>query len=378
MTREAAEPRTITTAIVGSEAARAEMRQAVQTILAPFMGDKRIHWVHHDVTTAKEAESVTPDAILAAPSSATWSRSRHLHSDGPRPLRSSSWPWGLPELTGADREKVEADNDELRLALMLIEAGLKRSSNMTWFLIFPEDRGRGAQGHPASIWQLRELRCWAASNNAVRGAVNQCELGPSDSPRPLGFLKHQIDSGSLSQSPFVSKGWPTFSSSRSRHYIGPLPRKCRCGNDHRKWNEAFAEDKQMKSSTVVLSKTAEWLAQQVLRPHLRPQSTRSALLRKGPVGDLPRSTQNDSAENWNNGTLPLDATDDTSPVLSDADTEDTWPEPEDTGEFKEHYVDVKLVDALGIRNKFPNTHYIDYINYEAPYRTVRTTPNEGG
>ena len=40
-------------------------------------------------------------------------------------------------------------------------------------------------------------------------------------------------------------------------------------------------------------------------------------------------------------------------------------------------MDAKLVDALGIRNKFPNMHYIDNVNYEAPYRTVRTTPNEG-
>ncbi len=370
--------RTIITATVGEASTRAELRRALQKILSPYIDEHGIQWEHHDVTTTDEAKTVKPHAILAAPSSATWSRSRHLHENGPRPLRDSSWPWGLPSLKGTDREKVEAENNELRLSLAVIERSLTRSPSTTWFFVFPEDRGKGSHGHPASAWQLKELRAWATMHNAVRGAINQCELAPSSSPRPLGFLKHAIEHGCLGDSPFVCRGWPSFSSSSTRHYIGPLPRRCSCKAPHVQWSTSFSSSSNAGPAILAHEQTAEWLAAQVLRPHLHHHSARSALLREGSRGDLTRIPNDDATTTTHGDASFAEAATHEPPDLSDADTDDTWPEPEDMDDNKKHYIDTELVNLLNLHEHFPDACAIQNFVSQAPPRTIRMMPERGG
>ncbi len=211
----------------------------------------------HSISTVRDAETLTPHAILAAPPSSTWTRARHLAQHGPQPLRDSDWPWGHPRLAGKHREMVERENSELRLALTVIDTCIKKRPNMTWFLIFPEDRGRAKHGLPASIWQLRELRAWATSQAALRGAINQCEFGPTPTSRPLGFLKHPIANGCLPDTGGVHTGWPRFSSSSARHYIGSLSRKCNCGRDHPPWRRQPADAADLPLSSIANAEVAE-------------------------------------------------------------------------------------------------------------------------
>ncbi len=340
---------TIVTATIGSSQTQAEMRDALSTVLAAAIADNRIHWVHHSIATIRDAESLTPHAILAAPPSTTWTRARHLAHRGPQPLRDSVWPWGLPHLKGKNRDTVEHENSELRLALTVIDKGLKNRPDMTWFLIFPEDRGRGAQGHPASIWQLKELRTWASSQSALRGALNQCEFGPTPTPRPLGFLKHSMEGGCLTNTKGVHTGWPTFASSSTRYYIGPLPRKCNCGHIHQPWRQRPPENYESSSSALANAEIAEWFARQVMQPHLRKLS-RTALLRQGLNQDRPRPFQ-DAAYSATDPSLDS--------ARSDSDTDGTWPEAEEAGSNGDDqvisngaYVDRQLVNLLGIQDSF--------------------------
>jgi hypothetical protein len=299
---------------------------------------------------------VTPHAILAMPPTATWTRSRHLHAGGPQPLRNSSWPWGLPNIGGANRDKLEAENADLRLALELIHLSLTRSPSTTWMLLAPEDRGRGAHGHPASIWQLKELRTWAFEHGAVRGALNQCELATSSTPRPLGFLKHAIEHGSLSTSAAVTRGWPTFSSSASRHYLGPLPRRCRCGQPHQHWRDAAFQRTANTNSGFAHIDVAIWFARQVLRPHLLPLSPCSAHLRKGRDKDL-AGLDGGPAESLRNEDIP---------ELTDSGSDATWPEPDLADITDKQYVDVQLADILGIQDHLHDADAIQDSYLKAP------------
>ncbi len=341
---------TIVTATVGRAQTQAEMRDALATVLSSAITNHRIHWEHHSITSMQDAEPLAPHAILAAPPSSTWTRARHLAPHGPPPLRDSDWPWGDPRLKGKNRDLVEHENSELRLALTFIDTSLKRRPDMTWFLIFPEDRGRGAHGLPASIWQLKELRAWATSQAALRGAINQCEFGPAPTPRPLAFLKHSIDNGCLTSTKGVHAGWPKFSSSTTRHYIGPLPRKCNCGRIHQPWRRQALDKTSPPSSTLANVEVAEWFARQVMQPHLRRLSS-SALLRQGSHQDRARPHQSLSRS-------AADLEHDT--ALSDSGTDGTWPEADEAfpenndGSLisKRAYVDRQLVDLLGIQDSF--------------------------
>ncbi len=299
---------------------------------------------------------MTPHAILAMPPTATWARSRHLHESGPQPLRDSTWPWGLPQISGANRDKLETENADLRLALELIHLSLTRSPSTTWILLSPEDRGRGSCGNPASIWQLKELRAWAFDCGAVRGALNQCELAPSSTPRPLGFLKNAIEHGSMSASAAVHRGWPTFSSSASRHYLGPLPRRCRCGQPHRHWRDATFQHAATRSSGFAHIDVAVWFARQVLRPHLLPLSPCSALLREG--------TDKDLAGIDGDFTEPSMIED--IPELTDSGSDATWPEPDLADITDKQYVDAQLAGILGIQDHFHGTDAIQDSNTKAP------------
>ncbi len=339
--------RTIVTAVAGNDSSRADLRSALDKMLRPVADASGIRWLHHDVTTLEEARSVAPHAILAAPSTSSWARARHIRSRGPQPLRDAQWPWGLPSLIGADRDKVESENDELRISLVLIDCSVKKSANTTWFLIFPEDRGRGAAGHPASIWQLRELRAWSRSQSAVRGALNQCEVAPEDSPRPLGFLKHSLENGSLAANPLVAKGWPVLSPPPGRHYLGPLPRKCRCGLEHTKWTNMHDADAKKFSAETISQAVASWFAHQVLRPHIGLSAGSSTLLRKGVGSGLAQASAGKAAL----GDLPMD-----DPEPSDSGTEDTWPEAEESANLNDHYVDAQLISLLSIQDSFIAPH----------------------
>ncbi len=239
---------------------------------------------------------------------------------------------------------------------------------MTWFLIFPEDRGRATHGLPASIWQLRELRAWATSQAALRGAINQCEFGPTPTPRPLGFLKHPIAAGCLADTRGVHTGWPRFSSSTTRRCIGPLPRKCNCGRIHPPWRHQRSDTSDPPPSTLANAQVAEWFARQVMHPHLRKLSS-TALLRGGPHQDRPRHHQ----------TLDCSATAPAHDALSDSGTDGTWPEADEdlsvdndiVGISKNAYIDRQLVNLLGIQDSF-NENMLLQDNYNQAPPPIRS------
>ncbi len=168
-----------------------------------------------------------PDFIIAMLSTSTWSRRRHLTSNGPAPVRNSTWPWGLPWLGDGDRDRVERDNAALRTAMSVMRTGLTINPGCDILMVFPEDLGQAPNGRPASIWQLEELRTWSREQHLLRGAFYQCELAASARPGPTGFLSsHRISHKA------IRKGWPLFRGQANAKYLGPLHASCACGSPH--------------------------------------------------------------------------------------------------------------------------------------------------
>ena len=59
--------------------------------------------------------------LMALPETSTWSRARQRDS-GPQPLRTATWPWGLPGLSGASDNSVRRENESLKVALKAFQA----------------------------------------------------------------------------------------------------------------------------------------------------------------------------------------------------------------------------------------------------------------
>ncbi len=161
-------------------------------------------------------------ALMVVPETASWSRSRHRRATGPQPLRDHNWPWGLPWISPRDREAVEAHNDALRNHFKLMSTCVERSPSTHVLLLHPEDLGPADNGHPASIWQLPELRLWANRWGLRRYCTHQCVFGKTKWPFPLGLLStHPLPHR------WFRPGWPRFDT-ESGKYIGPLPKRCNC------------------------------------------------------------------------------------------------------------------------------------------------------
>ncbi len=308
------------------------MRAAMEAVLSTWRKLLGIDWHHVDIAADEPLPALPIQVLIVAPPTATWSRARHMEQGGPRALRSSRWPWGLPEVTGEDRAKVERENATLRHGLKIINEALNSNDALTFALVAPEDKGASAIGHPASVWQLAELRSWARERQLPRGALNQCEIGPSPTARPTGVLLHPLSTGSHARGTPLREGWPRRSPPPGCHDIGPLPRRCRCKTEHKKTTATIGNASSAFSSQLA----ARWFSRLLLRPHLQKRASALGLLRKGPI----------SAQH----TAQLEQTQDVVRAVhyhEDSDTDQTWPEPPSTDEehFRE-YEDTGLAYIL--------------------------------
>ena len=134
---------------------------------------------------------------------------------GPRPLRDASWPRGRPDLTEAERDKVNKANILTDFAIQALRAAAER--NVLALLEFPEDLGKTAKGTPASIWRVPEMR-ELSSLGLVRGAIFQNRWAPVPYAKPTGLI---TDADVLVSTPGFHVGWPAFDS--QGFYKGPLP-----------------------------------------------------------------------------------------------------------------------------------------------------------
>ncbi|CAE7668058.1 unnamed protein product, partial [Symbiodinium microadriaticum] len=161
------------------------------------------------------------DVLLLSPPCSTWSRARFRYAGkfGAKPLRSSTYVWGFPWLEASQRELADRGNFFIHQCIRAVKLQLSVGKFFLWE--HPEDLGTTSQGdHPASIWQLPEVRALGA--NAATWALHQCNFGGSSS-KPTRLLSN------LPAALPLHMGWPKFSTSGS--YDGPLPR---CPH---KWHE---------------------------------------------------------------------------------------------------------------------------------------------
>ena len=180
------------------------------------------------------------DAILMSPPCGTWSRAPWANQFGPRPLRTSSYPWGFPWLEGDRQQKVAASNSMVRLCIDVLELIETMRFTLFFWLEHPEDLGavatyrrkKGKQWfhqvdsgvRPASIWQLPELRRFLQLPGAITRAFHQCFF-KAESPKPTRVLTNLDHFERLG---FAS--WPELD--MAGNYVGPLPRHCQCGQVH--------------------------------------------------------------------------------------------------------------------------------------------------
>ncbi|CAE7237298.1 unnamed protein product, partial [Symbiodinium microadriaticum] len=161
------------------------------------------------------------DVLLLSPPCSTWSRARFRYAGkfGAKPLRSSTYVWGFPWLEASQRELADRGNFFIHQCIRAVQLQLSVGKFFLWE--HPEDLGTTSQGdHPASIWQLPEVRALGA--NAATWAIHQCNFGGSSS-KPTRLLSN------LPAALPLHMGWPKFATSGA--YSGPLPR---C---HHKWHE---------------------------------------------------------------------------------------------------------------------------------------------
>ncbi len=165
--------------------------------------------------------------LLLVPKLATWSRLLQADATGPRPFRTKACPWGAPWAEGAARQRIEEENELVRMSIKLVEQFTDRHGGSALFMVAAEDLGKGALGTPASLWQLRGFKRIARRRGLRRMAFHQCHLGDSAWPRPTGVLAtHALP-------PRTSRlGWPTVDRARDSKYNGPLGPSCKCGREH--------------------------------------------------------------------------------------------------------------------------------------------------
>ncbi len=164
-----------------------------------------------------------PTAVVAMPSTTTWARGRHSFPFGPKPLRDTQWPWGLPWLAPREQEQVDNANAEFRNIMRIVVAALDRAPGAHVLILHPEQLGPARRGAPATIWDLPELKRWSIRTGMMRAATYQCRFGPTEHRHPVGVLASHCLNIKL-----FSKGWPTIAGSPAS-YRGPLPRFCDCG-----------------------------------------------------------------------------------------------------------------------------------------------------
>ena len=169
------------------------------------------------------------DMVHIIPSAATWSRSRHSGHSGQPPLRSRSFPLGLPSLSPDETQQINKANRALEVAAWVAEQSLQCPSKFIGLnIIFPEDLGGHCEHGPSSMWVLREFRFLEGVRDAWRAAAYLCQFTRSEYKRPTGIL-----SNCTSLRPLLFPGWPKLHCVQdSLKYRGPLPLSCSCGREH--------------------------------------------------------------------------------------------------------------------------------------------------
>ena len=169
------------------------------------------------------------DFVLVLPPAATWSRARHKSNAGQDPLRSRSFPLGIPSLSPDAQSKVLLDNEHLEYAAWILECSLLcERAKVDSILVFPEDPGGHEHHGPASVWQLREFQVLECDHDARRGAGFLCQLAHAEQKRPLGILTTLAALHSD-----LCVGWSKFVLDQNElRYVGPLPRDCGCPTQH--------------------------------------------------------------------------------------------------------------------------------------------------
>ena len=169
------------------------------------------------------------DFVMVLPPAATWSRARHKSNAGQDPLRSRSFPLGIPSLSPDAQSKVLLENEHLEYAAWILECSLVcERAKVDSILVLLEDLGGHEHPGPASVWQLREFQVLECDHDARRGAGFLCQLAHAEQKRPLGILTtlRSASFGSLHGMAQV------FLDRNELRYVGPLPRDCGCPTQH--------------------------------------------------------------------------------------------------------------------------------------------------
>ncbi len=209
---------------IGEESTAAEIRQASEPWVSAYIDHDHVS-ITPEEWDLHRPQAFNVDLLFICMRLPTMSRARETQTDGPGLLRSRRWPWGFPEIGGAARLALERDNILIKTALAAIREVSSQAKHPTILLIAPEDRG----GDSASLWQMPELRRFAAEGGWFRYGFHQCELQPSQRPRPSAVL-----SLCPLRDPRLLKGWPKLKDAGST-YLGPLGTSCKCGRPHEPW-----------------------------------------------------------------------------------------------------------------------------------------------
>ena len=125
---------------------------------------------------------------LGGPPCETWSAVRHVRvmpkgkSGGPRPIRHRNRPWGLKDISMAERQQINIGNALMRTTYIIMQVCLAMGAP-------------AVLEHPATApWQPDSASTWLLpvalpllSSGAVLHTIDQCSLG-ARSKKPTGLL----------------------------------------------------------------------------------------------------------------------------------------------------------------------------------------------
>ena len=172
--------------------------------------------------------------VLITPPCSTWSRVRGANCRGPPMIRSQAYPWGFPWLSKRHQKDAELGNVLIHFMIEVLQAleGHPRTEDGSLVLVFgehPEDLGTiwreedRMQMHPASIWQLPQLRDFVRADNPLQlftVVFNQfCWSAPYRKPT-------RLITNLLSLKKWGPNTWPVFHHDGT--YKGPAQDLCSC------------------------------------------------------------------------------------------------------------------------------------------------------
>lgn len=160
-------------------------------------------------------------ALVLSPPCSTFSRAPWANNKGPRPVRSSKFPRGLPNLWPHERRKAQLGNVIADFTFLALERHLARRETFA-LLEQPEDLGAPSnpehQDRPASMWQWPPLKKVLQLPGVDTAVFYQFHFG-AEVAKPTRFLLRS--NGALPS--FMFSGLPKFSQSGA--YLGPLQRE---------------------------------------------------------------------------------------------------------------------------------------------------------